>query len=70
MHRPGTFVVLLGMIVRPPVRFLRRFVLKGSFQDGLNGYIDARFDSFEAFIANAKRWENRLSADALKTAKP
>ncbi len=50
---------LLRMVTRPPLRFLRMYVLKGGFRDGARGFIVAWMGAFYVFMKYAKLWERR-----------
>lgn len=43
--------------LRPPARFLRAYLLKGGFRDGLPGLIIAVATAFHVFLKYAKLWE-------------
>lgn len=48
---------LRDMILRPPTRFFRAFVLKQGFRDGVPGLIIAAATAFHVFLKYAKQWE-------------
>ena len=48
---------LLDFLTRPPLRFLKGYVLKGGFRDGWHGLIIAVICSFGVFMKYAKLWE-------------
>lgn len=57
-NRPFSLLKLLG---NPPARFLRDYLFKGGFRDGLPGLIVAVNSTFYIFIKYAKLWEARQS---------
>ena len=48
---------LLHMLLNPPIRFLRMYVLKRGFLDGMPGFICAVLGSYYVFLKYAKLWE-------------
>ena len=48
---------LRDMILRPPARFLRAYVLKQGFRDGVPGFVIAMATAFHVFLKYAKQWE-------------
>lgn len=53
---------LLHMLVRPPLRFLKAYVLKAGFLDGVPGLVLAATTAHYVFLKYAKIWE-RAHAD-------
>jgi glycosyltransferase involved in cell wall biosynthesis len=53
----GVPVRLGHLILRPPARFLRSYVLKQGFRDGLPGFVIAVASAFYVFLKYAKHWE-------------
>ena len=45
------------MVLRPPARFLRAYVLKQGFRDGVPGFVIAVATAFHVFLKYAKQWE-------------
>lgn len=45
------------IILRPSLRFLKGYILKGGILDGSHGFIIAMLNSFGAFVKYAKLWE-------------
>lgn len=43
--------------LRPPARFLRAYLLKGGFRDGVPGFVIAAATAFHVFLKYAKLWE-------------
>jgi glycosyltransferase involved in cell wall biosynthesis len=48
----------IDLLVRPPARFLRMYVLRGGFRDGARGFLLAWMASFYVFLKYAKLWEH------------
>ena len=48
---------LRDMVLRPPARFLRAYVLQRGFLDGVPGFIIAAATAFHVFLKYAKHWE-------------
>jgi glycosyltransferase involved in cell wall biosynthesis len=53
----GRPVRLRDMILRPPARFLRAYLLKQGFRDGVPGLVIAAATAFHVFLKYAKLWE-------------
>lgn len=54
---------LRDLVLRPPGRFLRSYVLKQGFRDGLPGFVIAVASAFYVFLKYAKHWErSRLAS--------
>lgn len=53
---------LLALLVRPTARFLRSYLLKGGFRDGIPGFIHAVTDAIYQFAIVAKILEARKKA--------
>jgi glycosyltransferase involved in cell wall biosynthesis len=56
-HREGRRVRIRDMILRPPARFLRAYLLKQGFRDGVPGLVIAAATAFHVFLKYAKLWE-------------
>lgn len=48
---------LRDLVLRPPARFLRAYLLKQGFRDGIPGLVIAAVSSFHVFLKYAKQWE-------------
>jgi glycosyltransferase involved in cell wall biosynthesis len=48
---------LLDLVLRPPARFLRGYLLKRGFLDGVPGLAIAAVSAFHVFLKYAKLWE-------------
>lgn len=53
----GRPVRLRDMVLRPPARFLRAYLLKGGYRDGVPGFVIAAATAFHVFLKYAKHWE-------------
>jgi glycosyltransferase involved in cell wall biosynthesis len=53
---------LRDLVLRPPARFLRSYLLRQGFRDGLPGFVIAAASAFYVFLKYAKRWELDESA--------
>jgi glycosyltransferase involved in cell wall biosynthesis len=56
-HAEGRPVRIRDMILRPPARFLRAYLLKQGFRDGVPGLVIATATAFHVFLKYAKQWE-------------
>jgi hypothetical protein len=64
MREQGRRAGLLDVVVHPPAAFLRNYVLKRGFLDGLPGFIISVMNAHYVFLKFAKLWElQRRSAD-------
>jgi glycosyltransferase involved in cell wall biosynthesis len=57
MFKAGRKVALSDLVLRPPARFARAYLLKAGFRDGMAGFIIAAATSFYVFLKYAKLWE-------------
>ena len=48
---------LLNMLVHPPFRFLRMYLLQAGFRDGYAGLVLCLLSSYSVFLKYAKAWE-------------
>tara|TARA_B100000579_G_scaffold368477_1_gene329397 strand:- start:861 stop:1442 length:582 start_codon:yes stop_codon:yes gene_type:complete len=51
------FNTLNYTLLKPVIRFFRRYILKGGFRDGLPGLFCSLFDSLNYFVRYFKLWE-------------
>ncbi|HJQ25745.1 MAG TPA: glycosyltransferase family 2 protein [Blastocatellia bacterium] len=56
-HARGKRAGLASLILSPPLTFIRSYLFKLGFLDGLPGYAIARFAAHYAFLKNLKLWE-------------
>ncbi len=54
----------LDVLLRPPARFLRMYVLRRGFLDGGRGFLLATIGAFYVFLKYAKLWELQRAARA------
>lgn len=57
LHRRGRRARLSDLCLRPPARFLRAYLLKAGFLDGVPGFLIAAVTAFHVFLKYAKLWE-------------
>ena len=60
----GRRVRVSDLVLRPPARFLRAYLLKRGFRDGVPGLIVAAATAFHVFLKYAKLWELERAAIA------
>ena len=56
-HTQGRRCAARDMWLRPPARFLRAYLLKQGFRDGVPGFVIAAATAFHVFLKYAKQWE-------------
>jgi len=59
--RAGRRAGLADVIVRPPLRFLRQFVLQLGFLDGAHGFVLCAFAAAQVFLKYARLWARSRS---------
>lgn len=59
MIRSGKRFSLLQLLLKPPARFLRDYVFKRGFRDGLPGFVIAVSTAFYVFARLVKVWESQ-----------
>ncbi|MGH0034308.1 MAG: glycosyltransferase family 2 protein [Myxococcota bacterium] len=59
LAREGRRARLSDLVLRPPARFLRAYVLKRGFLDGVPGLVIAVATAFHVFLKYAKLWERQ-----------
>jgi glycosyltransferase involved in cell wall biosynthesis len=57
LHRRGRRARISDLCLRPPARFLRAYLLKAGFLDGVPGFVIAAVTAFHVFLKYAKLWE-------------
>jgi glycosyltransferase involved in cell wall biosynthesis len=62
MAERGTRAGLLQMVGHPPLAFLRNYVLRGGFRDGIPGFIISTMNAYYVFLKFAKLWELQRGA--------
>jgi glycosyltransferase involved in cell wall biosynthesis len=55
--KKGDRAEIISMLLRPPFNFLKMYIVKGGFLDGLPGFIVSALSSFHVFLKYAKMWE-------------
>lgn len=55
--KPSAGGAALHMVLRPVIKFLRRYLLKGGFLDGIPGLLAALFNSMTMIVSYARFWE-------------
>ena len=67
MHEAGGRAGLLELAVHPPLAFLRNYVLRGGFRDGIAGFIISALNAYYVFAKFAKLWELSRDTDTKGT---
>ena len=62
LERDGVPFRVRDLVLRPPARFLRTWVLRRGHADGLAGFIISVASAFYVFLKYAKLWERRRCA--------
>jgi hypothetical protein len=71
LHAAGRRAGIRQLVLHPPARFLRCYLLKRGFLDGWPGFIVAAMSSFYVFLKYAKLWERtRGGADSPSAVPP
>jgi (heptosyl)LPS beta-1,4-glucosyltransferase len=55
--RRGRRAGALDVVVRPPLRFLRQYVLQFGFLDGVHGLVLCGFAATQVFLKYAELWK-------------
>ena len=58
-HAEGKQASLASLVFSPVATFIRSYILKLGFLDGIEGFAIARFAAYYAFLKNLKLWERR-----------
>ena len=61
LFQSGKKFSLLSLLVHPPFRFIKEYLLKSGFRDGLPGFIIIVSTMYYVFIKYAKLWEMTIS---------
>jgi glycosyltransferase involved in cell wall biosynthesis len=59
LYEEGARTGLAGLALHPPFAFLRNYVLRGGFKDGVPGLIVSGMNAFYVFLKLAKLWERQ-----------
>jgi glycosyltransferase involved in cell wall biosynthesis len=62
LHASGRRARLRDLCLRPPARFLRAYLLRAGFLDGVPGFAIAAATAFHVFLKYAKLWELQRTA--------
>jgi hypothetical protein len=57
LHEQGQRFRITALLWRPVGRFLRNYLFKQGFRDGIPGLIMAVSYAYSVFVREAKRWE-------------
>jgi len=57
LHRRGRRAGPIDLAVRPPWRFVKRYLLQGGFLDGIEGLLISGLDTYSVFLKYARLWE-------------
>lgn len=57
LHAAGRRAGWSDLVLRPPARFLRAYLLRQGFRDGVAGLVIAAATAFHVFLKYAKLWE-------------
>lgn len=63
LHKRGKGHPLFHMVFNPMVKFLKMYVFRMGFLDGLAGFVIASLSSYYVFLKYAKLWELRRGRD-------
>ncbi|MBI3951747.1 MAG: glycosyltransferase family 2 protein [Acidobacteria bacterium] len=63
----GKTAGFLSLLLKPPLTFLRSYILKQGFRDGIPGLVIASFAAYYVFLKQAKLWEKRHLPDGWRT---
>lgn len=66
MAEEGRRVGLLGLLFHPPAAFLRNYVLKAGFLDGIPGLIISAMNAHYVFLKFAKLWAMQWAMSGVK----
>lgn len=57
MFQEGKRFSLVDLLLRPPIRFVKEYLVKGGFLDGIPGFVIAFSNCYYVFAKYAKLWE-------------
>ncbi len=63
LYKSGGRFRLLDLLIRPPLRFFKMFVLKSGFLDGVHGIILGIMGAYYVFLKYAKLWKIENEGD-------
>jgi glycosyltransferase involved in cell wall biosynthesis len=64
MHEDGRRAGALGLLLHPPAAFLRNYVLRRGFMDGMAGLTLSIVNAYAVFLKLAKLWELQHGGEA------
>jgi hypothetical protein len=64
LHERGVRFHLSRLVVNPPATFVKRYVLKAGFRDGVEGLLLALLSAVHVLVKYARLWEIEHRADA------
>jgi hypothetical protein len=67
LRAQGRRASVSDLALRAPARFLRAYLLKGGFRDGVPGLVIACATAFHVFLKYAKLWEMERAPAAAET---
>jgi hypothetical protein len=70
MYQSGRRFRLWDLIMRPPTRFMKGYLIKGGFRDGLRGFVIATIVAYGVAMKYAKLWECEWEAIMDKEYRP
>lgn len=70
MQEEGTRVGLAGLMLHPPLAFLRNYVLRGGVKDGIPGLVVSGMNAFYVFLKLAKLWERQQTSPESPASSP
>jgi hypothetical protein len=65
MDESGRRAGIVDLAVHPPLAFLRNYVARGGFRDGLPGFIVSAMNAYYVFVKFAKLWELHIRGSRL-----
>jgi glycosyltransferase involved in cell wall biosynthesis len=64
MRAQGQSAGMIQMVGHPPLAFLRNYIAKGGFRDGVAGFVISSMNAYYVFLKFAKLWELQRNARA------
>ena len=61
-RRRGARLAALRMLIDPPAKFVKAYLLRGGFLDGMAGLLIAVMGAYSVFLKYAKLWELERAA--------
>ncbi|MDP8240545.1 MAG: glycosyltransferase family 2 protein [Candidatus Hatepunaea meridiana] len=60
-HKVSSFGLIIKAGIKPAFRFIRRYIFKGGFLDGIPGLVTAYFDAWNQAVRWIALWDSRRS---------